>query len=72
MLMNVLLNKFLALVCIEQDPLRVFAIDQFHLARSAIGSPAVEVGSKLRKHFASALRCLVQNHGLRVWATETL
>jgi hypothetical protein len=41
MLMNVLLNKFLALVWIEQDPLRVFAIDQFHLARSAIGSPAV-------------------------------
>jgi hypothetical protein len=38
---NVLLSKFLALVWAAQEPLGVFAIDQIHLARSAIGSPAV-------------------------------
>jgi hypothetical protein len=37
---NVLLRKFLALVWIEQEPVRVFAIDQIHLVRSAIEFPS--------------------------------
>src|SRR2546430_14513985 len=37
--LNVLLRKFLELVWIKQEPVRVFAIGHIHLACSAIGFP---------------------------------
>jgi hypothetical protein len=55
--LNVLLRKFLALVWIEQEPLRVLAIDHLHLARSAIGSPAVYSKQRLFE-IARLLVCL--------------
>jgi hypothetical protein len=64
--LNVLLRKFLALVWIQQEPLRVFAIDHLHLARTAIGSSTVYSKQRLLEITGALVRpnhiaCVIEN-----------